>query len=222
LTTSLLGAHTAGVDPDDAPPTSATHALPPFAGRANGSGPRRTSPLAVFIAAGFDSRSRSWLAAISFYEREGHLWPPRGHRELNTDVYSAIAQVRIRYRARKLTPAQIAAWESIGMIWAPRTALTKKQRAEIVRLCNSDDPMPPLLVLAKQFSCSPGMIHRFLTAAHSTAARELSDDLPIVVGLGRRALDDPAAAGDARAPEPRQYAPDRATSRLALVDGPRS
>lgn len=128
-------------------PTHCVGRRPPPADSTDGLGP--ASLIAGFVAAGFDtSHTRSWLVAISIYEREGHLMVPPGHRELSMDLYMAIHRVRARYRATKLTPDQVAAWESIGMIWVRRTVLTQEQRAEIVRLYDPDKPKPSIRDLA--------------------------------------------------------------------------
>ena len=171
--TSLTETHTADEDALPAPEATATPALPPRASRTDGSGPRPVSTLAAFQAAGFDTRrSRSWLAAISFHEREGHLNVPLGHRELDINLYSAIAGVRAKYRAKKLTNAEIVAWDSIGMNWRKRhTVLTKRQRAEVVRRYNQPNSVWSIRKLAAAFRCSYGTIHRILDHADDVELR---------------------------------------------------
>lgn len=149
---------------------AATHGPLPLAGRIDGSGTRPISPRAVFEAAGFDARrSRSWLAAISFFEREGHLKVPRGHRELDRDLYSAVDKVRVKYRGMRLTNAQVIAWESIGMIWEIRTVVTKEQRADIVRLY--DDDRKSIRAVATQVGCAYSSAHRVLKDAGKLRSR---------------------------------------------------
>ena len=171
--TSLTETHTVDEDALQAPAATAIPALPPPAHRTDGSGPRPVSALAAFQAAGFDTRrSRSWLAAISFYEREGHLNVPLGHRELDIYLYWAIARVRTKYRAKELTHAQIVAWDSIGMNWPKRhTVLTKRQRAEVVRRYNQQDSVWSIRKLAAAYSCSYGTIHRILDHADDVEFR---------------------------------------------------
>jgi hypothetical protein len=108
------------------------------------SSPARTSALAQFVAAGFDTRrGRSWLTAITFFEREGHLQVPAGHQELGMHLYQALVAVRARYRANRLTSVQVAAWESIGMTW-PETLTA-----------NDTELLPPKVII-------PEPVHRTL------------------------------------------------------------
>jgi hypothetical protein len=168
--TPLTGVHTGDKSHIHTPAGATTDALPALAGRGDGSEPPPTSARALFHAAGFDiRRGRSWLAALSFYERKGHLKVPCGHREQGVNLYSAIAEVRAKRLVMELTEAQIVAWDSIGMIWrTARTVLTKRQRAKVVRLYNQEDPVWSIRDLAAAFGCSYGGIHRILKDADVT------------------------------------------------------
>jgi hypothetical protein len=156
----------------DAPAAPSADSLRPPAGRTDVAGPDPTRFVGVFYAAGFGrNRSAYLLAAIAFFEREGHLKVPYRHKERGINLYGFMARIRAAHRARKLSDALVAAFDSIGMRWKGRPGggrgvLSKAQRTDIVRLYTEDELS--IRALAAAFDCSYGTIHYTLKKARAT------------------------------------------------------
>jgi hypothetical protein len=192
MTSSPTDANTVGAGPQFGGPAMTTRQLPRSrrANDASAATPAANTPsppptatasrtvrpgelIGVFYDAGFHDRTTGHLlAAIEFFQREGHLRVPPGHRERDINLYAFITRLWYQRRVGLLADAQVAALNSIGMRWSPhccetRRALTAAQRVEVVRRYTDDEPKPSIRALAAEFGCSYGTINNILREARA-------------------------------------------------------